>query len=261
MNLPAPIRRITGDRPFTVDKTGMSKARILCFDDMVLKIQPQDASAQKECCMMQWLSGKLPVPRVIACHEEQGTQYLLMSRIPGEMACAPAFLQAPEALVDRLAEGLHMLWAVELTGCPCNSSLDEKLKLAQFRVSHGLCHMDDAEPGTYGEHGFRSPEHLLKWLSDNRPAEDTVFSHGDYCLPNLLLSGGRISGWVDLGRSGPADRYQDIALCCRSLEHNLSGVYSSQQYAGVSPSLLFERLHIKPDWEKVRYYILLDELF
>lgn len=103
MNLPAPIRRITGDRPFTVDKTGMSKARILCFDDMVLKIQPQDASAQKECRMMQWLSGKLPVPRVIACHEEQGTQYLLMSRIPGEMACAPAFLQAPEALVDRSA--------------------------------------------------------------------------------------------------------------------------------------------------------------
>ena len=58
-----------------------------------------------------------------------------------------------------------------------------------------------------------------------------------------------------------ADKWQDIALCYRSLKHNKNGLYGGGQYEGVSPDLLFDRLTIQPDWDKIRYYILLDELF
>ena len=60
---------------------------------------------------------------------------------------------------------------------------------------------------------------------------------------------------------GTGDRWQDIALCYRSLVHNYDGKYGGKKYEGFSPKLLFEQLEMEPDWEKIKYYILLDELF
>ena len=54
-----------------------------------------------------------------------------------------------------------------------------------------------------------------------------------------------------------SDLYQDIALCYRSLLHN----YAEFPHPDFRPELLFQALELEPDWEKIRYYILLDELF
>ncbi len=76
-----------------------------------------------------------------------------------------------------------------------------------------------------------------------------------------MIEDGKISGFLDLGKAGLADRYQDIALCYRSLQNNCSGAYGGKSYPAFDPDLLFEELGIQPDWEKIKYYILLDELF
>lgn len=81
-----------------------------------------------------------------------------------------------------------------------------------------------------------------------------VLSHGDFCLPNVLAQGDSICGFIDLGRAGVADKWQDIALCYRSLQHNFDGTYGSS-YEGFEPGALFEVLGIEPDWEKIRYYL------
>ena len=145
-----------------------------------------------------------------------------------------------------------MLWTVDVSGCPSKRHLDYKLEQASLRVSEGL--QFDHEPDTYGREEFENAEELLLWLKEHRPEEETVFSHGDYCLPNIFAEDNRISGFIDLGRAGTADIWQDIALCVRSLEYNTG---KNEGYV----NLLFEELGMAPDWDKIRYYVLLDELF
>lgn len=261
MDIPNKIKEIIGDKSYSIDKIGMSGSQVICFDDMVLKIENQGEESDNEYRMMKWLQNKLPVPQIIHFENKDGLNYILMSRIRGKMACSLDLLENPNNLVKLLAEGLKMLWSVDISECPYDNSLDNKLRLAEFRVRNNLCSMEDAEPSTYGPGGFKNPESLLQWLKENRPKEDIVFSHGDYCLPNIFIKDNRVNGFIDLGRSGVADIYQDIALCYRSLLHNYDGTYGGMVYEGFDPTILFEELKIEPDWDKIQYYILLDELF
>ena len=50
--------------------------------------------------------------------------------------------------------------------------------------------------------------------------EDLVVCHGDYCPPNVLLEGGRVTGYVDLGELGVADRWWDVAVGAWSVGWN-----------------------------------------
>ena len=108
---------------------------------------------------------------------------------------------------------------------------------------------------------------LNKWLSNEFFTEQKiVFPYGNRygwgiahrkkqkLLCNIFAEDNRISGFIDLGRAGTADIWQDIALCVRSLEYNTG---KNEGYV----NLLFEELGMAPDWDKIRYYVLLDELF
>lgn len=239
----------------------MSDSSVIIFTDKILKIQTISKESEHEYQIMEWLQNKLPVPKILAYEKDERKNYLLMTKVPGEMSCADRYMKNPEQLVKLLAEGLKMLWKVDISNCTYKYGLDEKLQMAKYNVQNNLVDMDNVEPETFGKNGFESPEHLLKWLMTNRPEEELVFSHGDFCLPNIFLSDEKISGYIDLGKAGIADKWQDIALCYRSLLHNYDGKYASKQYQGFRAEALFEKLGIIPEWDKIRYYILLDELF
>ncbi|MCM1568540.1 MAG: aminoglycoside 3'-phosphotransferase [Roseburia sp.] len=261
MVFPAQIGKIVSGEPYQVDSIGMSGSKVLIFSDKVLKVQDYNRDSENEYRMLTWLQGKLPVPEVIACGVMDKRLYLLMSKCSGEMACERKYMEQPEKLAGLLAEGLKRLWEVDISDCPVDARLQNKLARAAYYVEKGLVDMDYVEPETFGENGFKGPEELLQWLRDNRPKEEPVLSHGDFCLPNVFLSDGRVTGYLDLGGAGVADKWCDIALCYRSLSHNYSGKYGRQAYSGFDGQLLFRELGIEPDWEKIRYYILLDELF
>ena len=139
-----------------------------------------------------------------------------------------------------------------------DGTLDDLLEAGEKRVRAHLVNTDD--PEIFGDDGFYSPTKLLNWLRENRPEPEPALSHGDFCLPNVFFEDGKVSGFIDLGDAGIADRWYDIALGYRSLKHNADGTYG-KYYEGVKPDELFVKLGIEPDWEKIRYYILLDELF
>ena len=184
-----------------------------------------------------------------------------MGRLKGKMACDATYLERPQELTARLAEAIRMLWSIDVSDCPRLRDLDVELKEARFRVVNHLVDMNNVEPKTFGPGGFKDPEQLLDWLEHNKPDYEPVLSHGDLCLPNIFIDRGRVSGLIDLGDTGIGDKWRDIALCYRSLRWNAEGAYGGRVYPDTRAQALFDALGIVPDPEKIRYYLLLDELF
>lgn len=260
-NLPDNINRLTDGKSYTADNIGMSGSQVRIYDDSVLKIVNYRKENEDTVQVMRWLEGKIPVPKVICYESDLGHQYLLMSKVTGKMSCDEYYLERPQELLALLVKALKMLWSVDISDCPRNRNIDTELQEARYRVENNLVDLDNVEPTTFGEGGFKDPQALLEWLEENRPDYEPVLSHGDFCLPNIFIENGRISGFIDLGDTGIGDKWRDIALCYRSLRHNFDGSFGGKIYPDFHPEMLFDALGIEPNREKLRYYILLDELF
>jgi aminoglycoside phosphotransferase len=51
--------------------------------------------------------------------------------------------------------------------------------------------------------------------------EGPVITHGDYCLPNVLIHNHKVSGFIDLGYFGFGDPYRDFIAAQYSVRRNL----------------------------------------
>jgi len=262
--IPDLIKEAVGADDYVENKVGMSGATVLIYPNHVLKIQERTVETDNENHIVSWVDGHIPVPKIsVYLVEKDNTAYTLMEKVKGKMLCSEEYLSNSEKLIKLVAEGIKMLWSIDVSECPYKTSrLEERLRQARYNVENGLVDMENAAPETFGENGFSNPVELLTWLEKNCPQEDIVLTHGDFCLPNIFIDNDRISGFIDLGKMGPADRWQDVAIALRSLEDNLSGQYSGgKPYVKFEPQMLLNELGIKMDEEKNRYYMLLDELF
>ena len=210
--------------------------------------------------MLNWSEDKLPVPQIIEHTIANKLSFLLMRKCSGKMACDTEYMQQSRYQAKLLANALMSIWSIDWTECPYRNTLDRKLQQAEYNVVTNLIDVHNCELEIFSAGGFRNPDALLYWLQNNQPEEELVISHGDFCLPNLFFNNGMMSGLIDLGRAGVADKWCDIALCYRSVKDNFAGRYD-RQWLGYSEHYLFDALQLKPDWDKIRYYILLDELF
>lgn len=260
--LPVSIQKITEGMPYEYDNHGESASSVILFDKMVLKIERTSEQSDREYHILEWLAGKLTAPEVIAFERKDGFNYLLMTRLKGSMACENITADRIDFIVEALADGLKQLWSVDISDCCFDSTLDNRLKTAKYNIDNNLVNVDDFNDDTLSPDGFKSVEDLYDFLIQNRPDEDLVFSHGDYCLPNVFIRDKKTVGFLDLGKAGIADRWQDIALCVRSLKYNICDLCGIpyEQYLSLK-NKLYDLIGVKEDKEKLRYYILLDELF
>lgn len=237
--------------PVTIGFSGDAIWRV--GDAFYLKRYTDAARFARERDSALWLRGRLPVPEVVCAIEDGGYFWLLNTALEGQMSFLPPFGETNADLSVRLlAEGLEMIRAVDISECPFDQRLDVKLAEARRNVESGRVTMEHWEEETE----FSSPEALLEWLERNRPDEVLRFSHGDYCMPNIYVGGTppRVTGFVDLGLCGVADEWCDLALCARTMGYNrVDGDGRTDE--------LFRLLGIKRDEEKLRYFVLLDELF
>lgn len=254
--LPEELRKNIGIctwQQVTVGESGAYTFRLTSADgNRYLKIVPQNLQLglEREVAVLQWLEGKLPVPQVLCYCYDSGYQYLLMTEIQGTPSYDSVFAADLPQLVRLLAKGLRMIHSIDIKDCPFDQSLSVKIKTASYRTAQGLVREDDFDAVRQG----RKAQDLLEELLALRPtAEDLVFTHGDYCLPNVLIKDGDISGFIDWSRGGIADRYQDLALAARSLTRNFDAKFV--------PLLFAEYGLTQIDYAKIEYYQLLDEFF
>jgi len=220
-------------------------------ENYFLKIDAKNGELRHEYQCIKWLSNKAPVPNIIEWDSDGENDYLLTSKLKGLMLCDNYYLANPNLAVSVLSKGLKLLHSIDINNCEIKNNLDDKLLQAKINISNNLVNVDDWEEET--KKLFSSPDLLLKYLYDNKPEEKLVFTHGDYCLPNIFGNEDEITGFIDLGRAGISDEWQDIALCIRSMRYN----FNSNKY----DNLLLEKLGIEKNIDKFNYYILLDELF
>jgi aminoglycoside 3'-phosphotransferase-2 len=216
---------------------------------LFLKCGPINGGLKEEADRLEWLSGRVRVPSVIAFVAEEDREFLLIQALIGQDG-TEAGRDDPEAVVVGLAQELRVWHSQPVAGCPFDQGVAVQIQRARFRLHNGLVDEGDFDEERRG----RSAMELLEELDRARPeTEEKVLTHGDPCVPNVIFKGAECVGLIDCGRAGVADRYQDIALAARSINRNLGSKW-------VQP--FFEHYGIlKVDERKLAFYRLLDEFF
>lgn len=210
---------------------------------------------------LEWLATTdLPAARVLDWVDDGETATLTTSALDGvPMSSLPA-ASVPGA-VKSLGLFLKRLHAVPRQTCPFDRWLAVTVPLARVNVDHGLVDEDDLDVERAGS----SAQSLLDEVLEGRPRaeelelNDLVVCHGDACLPNFLLGPEslEVTGMVDVGRLGAADRHLDLALAARSL----SNTTLNPAYGPEAADAMLAAYGLPADPWRLGFYRLLDELF
>ena len=256
-SLPAELQQALGNADVQRVRGGCSGVHLYlvsnaCQPDRYLKIASREIhrDLRPEAERLRWLWHKLPVPEVYYYGEDAGRQFLYISGISGIDTSSDAARAQPLLAVRLLATGLRLIHSVDAHECPFDHRLDVTIEAVRQRIALGLIDEHDLSTGCQG----RSVLAVFDELLATRPThEDLVFVHGDYCLPNIMVSfqEQRVTGFVDWGDAGVADRHQDLALCQHSIKRNLGSQWVEPFFAAYGLSDV--------DEGKVRFYKLLNE--
>lgn len=237
-------------------RVGRSGDRVYRSSRHVLKVRARDEVelpfqtlfAERE--RLRWLRGRVPVPAVAAYHADASHEYLATERVRGIDLSHPDAALHAERNTDLLARALRELHALPVRDCPFDASLRVRLAEARARVDAALVDESDFDEERLGRTARSVYDELLRTRPER---EDLVVTHGDASLPNVIVSGEFVEGFVDVGRSGIADRHTDLALAARSVEYNYGAPYAELFLDTYGRALV--------DPAKLAYYRLLDEMF
>ncbi|MEO3755081.1 APH(3') family aminoglycoside O-phosphotransferase [Streptomyces sp. B6B3] len=200
---------------------------------------------------LEWLRRHgIPAAEVLDCRPG----LLVTAELPGWSAAAPWPAEARPRVVDALADLTRALHALPIADCP----FDRRLAVT---IPEALATGPDLDDLDAERQGW-TRERLVAELLATRPSEreeerDLVVCHGDLCVPNVILDPEtcRVSGVLDTGRLGVADRWLDLAIATRSLAGDLNPQYGGQAAA----DRYLTRYGVDPDPARITFYRLLDE--
>ena len=255
LNPPAEIARVVATHECIELPTVNHEGRVLVLsidgrNRLFLKVEKTSTTLGVEAECLTWLHSKLPVPEVIAFERTETHQYLLLSALPGvEVLDEELDQDLPERVV-LVADGLRQIHSVEIHDCPLDRTLEQHLRMANDRVADGSIAENDFEDIHRG-----SVHDLLNEVVSRRPVvEDKVFTHGDYSLPNVMVEGGKVSGYVDWRDGGVGDRYRDLSIAVKSIARNWG-----QEW--IEPFIQRYGLTTKLDDARLDYFRLLYRFF
>lgn len=223
----------------------------------------QVATLSGERDRVAWLVTQgIPGPRVLDWIANDDGAVLVTSAVPG--------IGADRLSADDLARAwptiggaVRKLHALPVTACPFREhDLSARMALARAVVARGAVNpafLSDADRQL-------DPTDILSDLEATLPtaaareADDLVVCHGDCCLPNIMVDPEtlHVTGFIDLGRLGVADRHTDLAL----LTANARGTWPDEATAQAADVALATADHYGMDLdpERLTFYLRLDPL-
>lgn len=198
---------------------------------------------------LEWAVGYTKVPRVLGHGTDLEGEWLALSALPGRSAVDPRWVRAPRAAVRAIGRGLRQLHEELPVGdCPFSWSAEIRVAGARHRAARGRL-----EPARWHPvHRPLSVADALERIGRPPPVDRLVVCHGDPCAPNTLLTDdGAVSGHVDVGAMGAADRWSDLAVATWATEWNYGTGWEGE---------LLDAYGVPEDPARSAYYRLLWDL-
>jgi aminoglycoside phosphotransferase len=255
--LPSDIERALRGREHRQIGVGLSRADVFRFDGgLYLKsvvrndADPCFGNLNGERERLEWLEGKLPIPSVVAFARDERRDYLVLSEVAGQHSAAD--IPSPSAMpavLEELAAACRLFHSVPTHACPFWENAGTLIEQARCRLDAGQVDAEDFDDERQGH----DPRALLEELVALRPKrEQQALCHGDLCLPNVILRGNRLAGFVDVGRAGVADPWRDVALCAHDIGERW-GVEWGERFVELCKGDVRDPAR--------SFYVLLDEFF
>ena len=189
-----------------------------------VKWRPRDTGLDlsPEVQRLEWAGQHISVPRVLSVGEDQEGRWFVSTPLAGESAVSPRWQREPEAAVVTIGRGLRLMHdSLPVVSCPFSWSV--QVRLAEI-----------------------SDETVTESLAQAPPVDRLVVCHGDACAPNTILrDDGQLSGHVDLGSLGVADRWADLAVATMATTWNYGPGWEDR---------LLDAYGIAPDPLRTEYY-------
>ncbi|MFJ1828647.1 APH(3'') family aminoglycoside O-phosphotransferase [Streptomyces sp. NPDC088178] len=209
---------------------------------------------------MAWLTGQgVPGPQVLDWHSGDAGACLVSGAVSGVPADRVSAADLRDSW-ERVAAAVRLLHEVPVRQCPFRRDLDGRVALARDVVARGAVNPEFLPVQQQHTPAAELLAHLVPQVARRRAQEaaDMVVCHGDLCLPNIVLDPRTldVSGFIDLGRLGLADRYADLAL----LLANARETWTDEKQARAADAAFAESYGIALDHDRLRFYLRLDPL-
>ncbi len=194
---------------------------ILIFEKRKYVLKAQQVKEQKSLHKLKnillKLQTKLPVNKVIKYVQTQNQEFLLTDYIEGE----PIFLYGEKKDGKNvgiiLGKTLKMIHNTDFSDFEVNNEFENRIAKVKKLILE-----NEFRPAIIKEtFGDKSTLEIIDYINSLIPQKwDLVLTHGDFCLPNILIKNNKLSGIIDLIDCRICDRAYDIYYALWSLNYN-----------------------------------------
>lgn len=193
-----------------------------------VKLRPASDSSKltDEAERTRWARGRLPTPERSYVRRLPGVALLVTKTLEGKPSYKYIDALEPRVIIAGISTAIHTMRQAHTSDFPFapprwateQATRANVRQLATSKTKHKELHPDFA--------GRTLPE--LNNIIDAGPGNDEkVLSHGDLCMPNVLLNDeGGMTGIVDLGGLHVGNAQLDLAIMSWTVQANMGGKWA-----------------------------------